>query len=634
MIKSRIILNSLTVTKDGMIAYQQKFHRGLNIIRGDNSVGKTTVLDLIYYVLGAEIKEDQWVYPANICSYVIAEVVFGNATFTLKRSIEPGKIPSTEIYSGTYDRAMNDVQGWLSFGPRRTESKASFSQQIFDILGWENSKSDDYANLTMHNILRMLYADQETSDNKFFKAEVPNADSENQRLAIAEFMLGLDNLETHNTRQELLKANREFEKTKSELDAIYLVIGTDSIHSLETLNQEIAKLHKEIQEKEELKKNGIIDGMENEETKFAAIEILNEIEEIAIKLTAAEEKKSVIELEINDCELFDQTIKYRKKALLESQATYAALGSVHFEICPSCHAKISPSGDANTCHLCKSDQENSHLRTEAYLTTLTELQFHEKNNITVKENLKSIIRIMILEIDSLSSNILSKRMRVRELSMQTNSANARDSELSREIGFIEAQIEAIKEKADTVSRLDSLRKKKNDLNARISQLEDDLAAAMAKNAAHRKSTLDFIGDRAKEILEKDTKNEESFIRATTLDVEIDFAKDRWLLDGRSKFSGSSMVIKKNALHLACLLYALSSKTARHPRFLMLDGIEEGGMTEIRSKNFQKLVYDLFLPHGEECQIIMTTAKIDESLNNDEICVGPFYEKGHYTISVY
>jgi VIT1/CCC1 family predicted Fe2+/Mn2+ transporter len=53
MMHNSLFLNRLVIlTQEGRIAYDEKFHRGVNIIRGDNSSGKSTISHFIFYVLG------------------------------------------------------------------------------------------------------------------------------------------------------------------------------------------------------------------------------------------------------------------------------------------------------------------------------------------------------------------------------------------------------------------------------------------------------------------------------------------------------------------------------------------------------------------------------------------------------
>ena len=47
-------LNKLLVTKESDTAYYEVFHEGINIIRGDNSSGKSTISNFIFFALGGE----------------------------------------------------------------------------------------------------------------------------------------------------------------------------------------------------------------------------------------------------------------------------------------------------------------------------------------------------------------------------------------------------------------------------------------------------------------------------------------------------------------------------------------------------------------------------------------------------
>lgn len=75
MIKSTLSIERFIVKKSGFSVYDEKFHRGINVIRGDHSVGKTTILELIFYILGGEIKDNQWLYPADKCDYVCCQSI-------------------------------------------------------------------------------------------------------------------------------------------------------------------------------------------------------------------------------------------------------------------------------------------------------------------------------------------------------------------------------------------------------------------------------------------------------------------------------------------------------------------------------------------------------------------------------
>ena len=343
-----MLLKRLIVLKNEKELYNEEFHEGINVIRGDNTVGKSTILDLIFYGLGGEIKKANWAYPANECDKVLLEIYFNNTLFTLQRKIDVDSIKEISIKESEYDIDSE----WMTFGPRRNDKRMSFSQFIFDLLGWENYKTDEYANLTMHQILRMLYIDQESDSLKIFRTE-SKFDNESLRQAIAEFLLGLDDLETYKTRQDLLKKEKAFEKTQNELNAIVELLGKDATYTNELFDQEIKNLFNSISEINEKKLALLQKPIDNEEADNNELsKILTlEIDELASKISNGETLQSQITTELVDCEEFKVNLAFRKKSLIESKESAQAFGFVEFIYCPSCNTKIENNDNPHSCPL-------------------------------------------------------------------------------------------------------------------------------------------------------------------------------------------------------------------------------------------------------------------------------------------
>ena len=211
---STFFINRFVIAKGGKAVYDQTFHRGVNIIRGANSVGKSTIMDFLFYSLGGDIAEDRWNEEAQTCDAVIAEIELNGHVLTIHRQVEPGRKPPMSFYSGTYEQlcAANSAAVWQSYGINRTDEKLSFSQQIFELLEWPHSQTDDFANLTIHQILRLVFVDQGTPVNKILRAEHSTFDKPSMHQAIGDFLLGLDDLGIYALKQQLSKAESEFAK--------------------------------------------------------------------------------------------------------------------------------------------------------------------------------------------------------------------------------------------------------------------------------------------------------------------------------------------------------------------------------------------------------------------------------------
>lgn len=634
MTRASIYIERLIVTKSNQTVYDERFHRGINVIRGDHSVGKTTILELIFYVLGGEIKSNQWLYPADKCDVIFCQLNINNNVFTISRQIEKGQIPPILIKFGDYD-AHCTASSWMSFGPRRNEAseRMSFSQKIFELLGWNTYKTEDYANLTMHQLLRFLYVDQETTSTRIFRNEDnPRADSENSRLAIAEFLLGLDNLDTHQLRQELIISEREFENVSSDLNAMYKILGDDSSTTMSSLLSDISSNVTEIKSLSDYQPEVVTN--KNSDYNSIEIEILKlqkDINTYNKQLQQFERDIVFAEGEIIDCELFGKSLEYRKKALLESKSAYDAIGLVKYEHCPCCLGPIeSQHIDENhddVCHLCKAPIGNEKHNSN-YLEILNELNFQITGNKKVLSDYIEHKSGLQASIEIVKGNLVISRGKLSELSKSVDPTSFEKLERARKIGFLEAENKSLQEKVRVISGLDQQKQKKIFLNTKITELKEKIKAASVSNAKRREKVYLGISQQMVNILHSDKRTngkpyEEDFASARASDIEIDFAKDRVLINERIKFSGSSNYIKKNSLNLSALIESLSDDNYRLPRFMMIDAIENGGMKESRSHNFQQTIFDK-LKGRDDFQLIFCTSMVLSDFNNEHYGVGKYY----------
>lgn len=629
MIRSNFFVERLVIIKSGSRVYDEEFHQGINVIRGDHSVGKTTILELLFYVLGGEIKDNQWLYPADHCDEIYCQININGTSFTIKRDIEKGKIPPIRIQDGSYDVTSLDNLGWKKFGPRRSESgeRVSFSQQMFDLLGWDNHKSDDYANLTMHQILRFLYVDQETGSTKIFRAEDnPRGDSEGIRTAIAEFLLGLDNLDTHKLRQQLILAEREFDKVAADLNAMYKVLGSDSGLTLDVLNAQVINISDEIVSLQDK-------GVDLKATTEIEVDSASNYKDLEKKVDLFSRQLQSLNIEIQattgeivDCELFGDSLDFRKKSLLESKSAFDCIGAMKYTHCPCCLEEINSSNE-DTCHLCNAPNKASN-HSNNYMQILTELDFQIKSNAKVlgdyKSHLGGLKSAHIIAESHLKNSQSELQSSSKTVDIETQGLIKR----SKKIGYLESEIKNIEKQIKIISDLDKYKSKKSELNSTITDLREKIVAAAVSSKSRRDKVNLGICENMLPILHSDLRDngkpyEEVFAAAESNDIEIDFSRDRTLIDGRVKFSGSSNYIKKNAFYLSALLESLSDPLYRLPRFLMLDAIENGGMKAFRSHNFQRSIVEMF-KDKKDFQIILCTSMALDDLNNDKYGVGPYY----------
>ena len=67
-----LVVRRLIIKRRDHIAYDEKFHTGVNVIRGKNSSGKSTILNFLFYGLGGDLFD--WSDMATLCTDVWIEI--------------------------------------------------------------------------------------------------------------------------------------------------------------------------------------------------------------------------------------------------------------------------------------------------------------------------------------------------------------------------------------------------------------------------------------------------------------------------------------------------------------------------------------------------------------------------------
>jgi hypothetical protein len=133
------------------------------------------------------------------------------------------------------------------------------------------------------------------------------------------------------------------------------------------------------------------------------------------------------------------------------------------------------------------------------------------------------------------------------------------------------------------------------------------------------------------LLKADLPRQEEFIHAAA--VDWDFGQNRVSVNGHTQFSESSMVILKHSFHLALLIASTQVPAFRVPRFLLLDGIEDGGQEIERSHHLQELIAEVSSSLPSAHQIIFATSQIAPSLADSTLVVGKRSTADSKTLSI-
>jgi energy-coupling factor transporter ATP-binding protein EcfA2 len=222
MMMSSLIINRFMVLSKGKNVYNEVFHKGLNIIRGQNGSGKSTILELVYYVLGAD--HIDWKEEALKCDYVIAEIIINNHILSLKREIKIEGIPPLYVFWGKLDDAT--ITSWEVYSMRRSTERESFSQIMLRSLNIPDSSENN--SLTMHQILRILYIDQLSPVNLLMRPE--RFDPTALREAVSKTLMGAYDIQLLADENKLKQMKNDMEKYESEIKNISYIIRENNFN--------------------------------------------------------------------------------------------------------------------------------------------------------------------------------------------------------------------------------------------------------------------------------------------------------------------------------------------------------------------------------------------------------------------
>ncbi len=629
-----LIVTRMVIYRHSHIAYDEPFHVGVNIIRGENSSGKSTILNFIFYGLGGDLVD--WSETAQLCTHVFLEVRLNGKVATLLReiSIEHGR--PMEIFGGPYEDAITSRRDdWIKYPYRRSESLESFSQALFRLLNIPEVRDEKSANVTFHQYLRLVYADQLSPIESLFKFE--RFDPPTLRETIGRLHCGAYDGTLYSNELKLRKMQNDFDSLTAELRSLYTILGSTASMTLEWLNGERATLEdrkKELAESIEAAEKDIYSAEIQDKLTLAAQDnLFSTVQGIQQLISQKEAEFEGLKLDIADSAHFISNLKTKLTALNDVNLVASHLGEVDFQACPACYAPIAQSDKDPklTCHLCKSplDDEGTQGRIVA-LTNDAAIQLKQSEYLQ-ERRLKEVDKSRE-EIATLRTNWTTASARLAELQrLPSSEARANLRSLHRESGYLQRQTEDLEEKGKLIGQIDDLQQRKDALNSemtRIRSINERLRSAQDRRLSEAYSTIE---QEVRLLLRNDLRRQDSFENPQR--VEFEFGANRITVDGHSYFSASSRVILKSSFYLG--LFAAANKLSyfRHPRFCIIDTIEDKGMEPVRSHNFQLQVDRISRESAVEHQVIFATAMIVPDLDEENYTVGRYSTRDDPTLNI-
>ncbi|MCD9584032.1 hypothetical protein LVK03_02930 [Tenacibaculum maritimum] len=642
MTQNNLSLRRLIIyTNNGTIAYDEKFHEGINIICGDNSSGKSTITHFIFFVLGGDFND--FVPQARECDVVYAELKINDTVFTIKRYIQISeqtkKINSKigiHFYWGNYEESKNPPPNkhWVKYQYNTTDKKKSFSNVFFELLNLPEVKEEN--NITMHQILRLLYIDQESPTSSLFYYD--DFDKQNKREAVADLLLGIYSQELYDFKLELYNKKKELEEVKNEINVTKKFFPDKFLLNNEHINSLIRDKEEEIKSigEEIIKLRNSVGKTEfNKKTKFQYQELQEKIINKRNDVIDLKNSYVLLENEIIDSEYFIETLEDKFNSIEKSIKTRQFLGSIPIEYCPSCLSKLVDTDEESSCKLCKQKTEDKFGITQANRMKLEiKFQIDESSKLLSLKNkrfkkLEIKLQLKEKELRSLQGNLNESIKDVKPFELEKiDSLNFKKGLAEGEIMQFRTLLEQAEKYQELIDSRESLRK-------RIAVLDGFISTIKRKQLKTKKAVIGRIQKEGVFLLNNDLERQREFSVAKSKDFIVDFSnnlvylksKDIETFKSYQKFSASSNFYLKISARFAIFLASLKENQMRFPRFIFADNMEDKGIEERRAQNLQEILISRFEEkENSNSQLIYTTSYLSKKLRKSKYIVGQYHTK--------
>lgn len=625
--KPSLRLRRLIIKKGSQTAYDEVFHDGVNIIRGENESGKTTIIEAIIYILGGSIPKKKVEF--NHCDVIYGEFVINDNFYTLKRNIgADGENPPIEFYSGKYEEGITQESEWFKYPHRRSDTKKSFSMMLFSLLGIPEEESEE-SNITIHDILRLLYYDQKTSSEKIFLSQdYPEQGIKKQ--AVSDLILGIDDYEILKLKQKLSKKEKEYNILNGEYKQIFDILGTANLEAnSQKLEEELKEYREEIEQinnKLDLILNDKINNSQDE-----SVGIKQNIIKLQKDLSMKIDNCFSLKYEIEDFDNFLNSINNRLEALKNAQEV-ASICKLEFEFCPQCLQKIDINVESNTtCSLCRNEIKKDGIK-QNYIKMWNELFFQKQETENIIKNKKIEINNLKLSISKNESILTAEKQKYKNYVESCSLKEAMVKNHYTRLGYLEKSILDVHEKQKLAKRIDEIETEKVKLYANIGEIKAKIDNIATTLQAKKDIIYTKIDELAMKLIRNDTSQDLKMVSS----LRFDFSKDELFAVGKGSLAASTSTYVKNSFFFALFLTSLSLDFVRYPRFVILDNLEDSGLQTPRLQQFHNDIIECSNESDVTHQIIFSARSevLTKELNESDLCVGKEYknEIGKYSLN--
>ena len=572
---------------------------------------------------------------------VFAEIESNGQTLVLKRYLERrqdgrvnGKAP-IYIYFGSMheyheDKRSSDIK-WQQYGYNTSPETRSFSNVLFQVMGLPEMRAD--SNITMYQILRLIYLDQETPLSSLYFFD--QWDTQITRDTVAELLMGLYDDNLSQAKLARISLGKRIQELEQAMKATRKHLPPSASLSTAFIQSLIDNKKKEI-EQVALKVKTLREGEAVREMQLMVYQRMQQtIAGLRQQCATLDDEISRLKADIQDSTYFIHSLHKKMEAVDRSIATREYFDNLHLEYCPECLSKIDDSALEDHCRLCKSPIDNSRGRSQAARIKL-ELSFQIRESQTIQNSNQEQLKAKQLQRTALQRE-LQQAQEHYDYALR-NVRSTRDEEIDKLIqdqGYMEGEITSYLNMMETAAAYEKMEEEMNRLSeqdAKITRFIEEVE----KNIKNRRVLVErAIRANGIYLLQHDQDRQAEFRNAR--DFKMDYAQNIvYLSDRQIKLSASSAFYLKMAARFAFFLSSVQEDGMMYPRLIFSDNMEDKGLEEERSRNFQRVLVgrlnELDLGSSEpDYQVIFATSMISPELDTSEYTIGDYYTESNKSL---
>jgi hypothetical protein len=633
LFKPNLEIVDLTVFRRGHRVFSEKFHSGLNIIRGENSSGKSTIMDFIFYGLGGDLLENQWREAALKCDSIVMGVRLNGKDVTLQRDIDKKSSQPMKVFFGPLTEASKTNQeGWERYSFRRGKLE-SFSQVMFRLMGLpEVQYGETNTKITMNQLLRLLYSDQLSSVEKLFRAQP--FDDAITRQTVGSLLLGAFSEDFYAAKLNLKAYEVEIKDVILRITTLTRMHGRDG-HPLtnEWIEQEHKRLESELDalnsEIEKIEAQVFSAQFEDRLSLNDQKETYSRVQQLQSKIGQITQELDYVELEATDSDEFINSLTKKLDALHESKLIVDELNALNFEFCPACFAPVKGTEVEGACSLCKQASDQQQVKERA-LRLINEYARQRQSSLDLQASRLQKASELKAKLTR-TTELWEQAGRHYTVSLRSPTTELRTKlrGLNREAGYSQRKLEELASRKSVVAELHEAQERRDGLQKKIDEVKAIIEVSEKRDRSQISQARRSIELEVLDFLRRDLERQSTFTNAETVNFEFD--GDRINVNGESFFYASSMVYLRNSFIASFAIAAANQSTFSHPKFMLMDTVEDKGLEPERSQNFQRILYEKSSQATSQNQLIIATSMIAPELDIPEVTVGEFYTHENRTL---